>query len=305
MATGFPLISIVMCSYNGQKFIDAQLRSLEAQTYPNIEFICSDNNSTDETAAIVKSWCDKKEGRHFFSCSTKGLNSNFYSALVHATGEYVIFCDQDDVWLPNKVEKLVTFHQQYPQSSLVYCLSKEFYGDVPGDTQVGKRNYLEGTDIRRTMLISFTLGHNICIKNEVLKKMPPSPDEVIAFDWWITVCAMCLGPIMCLPEVLTFWRKHETNTTHFLNSDFFYKSRIRYLERFQRNPLIKPVDKNWITQLVKHLSELREKKFSFGLLKFYMVNANTIFFYKTKKNPLTKWFSFLKWSIRMSKQSHA
>lgn len=305
MATGFPLVSIVMCTYNGENFIDAQLHSLEQQTYPNIEFICSDNNSTDKTAVLVKAWCSKKENRLFFSCEAKGLNSNFYSALAHATGEYIIFCDQDDVWLPDKVEKLLAFHQQHPHSSLVYCLSKEFYGELPKDTSIGQRNYLEGTDIRKTMLISFTLGHNLCIKNELLQKMPPSPDEVVAFDWWITVCAMCIGPIKCLPEVLTFWRKHATNTTHFLNSDYFYKSRIAYLQRFHDNPLVKEEDKKWINELIKQLSELGDKKFSFGLLRFYLANANTIFFYKTKKNPFTKWISFFKWSVKMSKQSHA
>ena len=229
--TVFPLVSIVMCTYNGEQYINGQLRSLEQQTYPNIEFICSDNNSTDSTATILKDWCNKKTERNFFNCTVKGLNSNFYSALSHATGEFIIFCDQDDVWLNDKVEKLVAFHQQNPHCSLVYCLSKEFHGELPTDTAIGKRNYLEGTDVRKTMLISFTLGHNLCIKRVVLKKMPPSPDEIIAFDWWITVSAMCLGPIKCLPEVLTFWRKHSTNTTHFLNSDLFYKSRIAYLEK--------------------------------------------------------------------------
>ena len=304
MTAGFPLVSIVMCSYNGELFIKEQLTSLEQQTYPNIEFICSDNNSTDATSSILKKWCSEKPGRNFFNCAVKGLNSNFYSAIAHASGEYIIFCDQDDIWLPVKVEKLVAFHQQHPESSMVYCLSKEFRGEVPADTTIGKRNYLEGTDIRKTMLISFTLGHNICIKNEVLKKMPASPDEMIAFDWWITVSAMCIGPVKCLPEVLTFWRKHPNNTTLFLNSDLFYKSRIAYLQRFGNNPLMKPAHKEWISKMIKKLSELENKKFSLGLLKFYLLNANTIFFYKTKKNPFTKWISFFKWSVRMSRQSH-
>jgi glycosyltransferase involved in cell wall biosynthesis len=305
MDTGFPLVSVVMCTYNGELFIEEQLRTLEQQTYPNIEFICSDNGSTDNTAGILKNWCSRKQGRHFFICQEKGLNKNFYSALSHATGGYIIFCDQDDIWLENKVERLVSFHQQHPQNSMVYCLSKEFNGEVPTDTHIRKRNYLEGTDIRKTMLISFTLGHNMCLKKEMLNKMPQSPDEVIAFDWWITVSAMSIGPIKCLPEVLTFWRKHANNTTLFLNSDLFYRSRIGYLKRFCDNPLVKEEYKAWISSMIKHLSSLEKKKFSFGLFWFYLANANTIFFYKTKKNPLGKWVSFIKWSARMSKQSHS
>lgn len=299
-----PLVSIVMCTYNGESFIREQLNSLAAQTYPAIEFICSDNNSTDDTAGIVQHWCNESANRHFFTCTQQGLNKNFYTAIEKARGEYVIFCDQDDVWLPEKVQQLLLFHQQYPDSSLVYCLSKEFNGSVPTDTVIAKRNCLEGTDIRKTMLVSFTLGHNICIKRALLQRLPPSPDEVVAFDWWITVSAMCTGPIKCLPTVLTFWRKHQQNTTLIINSHLFYISRVQYLQRFYQHPLITPKNKEWIKEIQGHLAGLKNKKFSVSLLFFYLRYANIIFFYKTKNNPLLKWVSFIKWSVRMSRQQY-
>jgi hypothetical protein len=63
--------------------------------------------------------------------------------LAHATGAYIIFCDQDDIWLPNKVEKLIAFHKQFPLSSMAYCLSKEFNGEVPADTIIGHKHFKE------------------------------------------------------------------------------------------------------------------------------------------------------------------
>lgn len=308
MSTGkthTPLVSIVMCSFNGEKYLAEQLQSLQNQTYQNIEFICSDNSSTDNTMAILQTWCSQNSNRHFYTCGIKGLNSNFYSAIKYATGEYIIFCDQDDIWLRDKVEKLVKFHQQNHKASLVYCLSKEFNDDsIPSDPVIKKGNCLEGSDIRKTMLISFTLGHNICIKKDLLYALPQSPDETVAFDWWITVSAMCTGPIKCLPEVLTFWRKHSLNTTHELNEGLFYKSRLAYLQRFSTNHLISPVDKKWIQEMIEEFSKLQNNSSSFSLAMHLLKNAPTIFFYKTKKNPVGKWISFLKWSLRMSKQQY-
>lgn len=300
-----PLVSIVLCTYNGERYLSQQLQSLEQQTYPNIEFICSDNNSTDNTPNILNDWFKQNNNRKFFNCYTKGLNSNFYSAVSHATGKYIIFCDQDDIWLPNKVEKLVVFHQQHPEASLVYCLSKEFNDEaVPTNNSIRQGNHLEGSDIRKTMLISFTLGHNICIKKEVLLSLPPSPGETIAFDWWITVSAMCKGPIRCLPEALTFWRKHAVNTTHEINKGLFYKSRIAYLQTFLQNDLIKEPCKKWIRGMIEQFKKLETKTSSFSLAMHLLKNAPTIFFYKNKKNPIGKWISFLKWSLRMSKQQY-
>ena len=108
------LVSVVLCARNGAAFIGEQLKSLEQQTYPSLEFICADNSSTDGTADILRAWCEDKLNRKFISCTAPGLNKTFFTAMQYATGEFIIFCDQDDVWLPNKIEALVNFHLGTP-----------------------------------------------------------------------------------------------------------------------------------------------------------------------------------------------
>ncbi len=302
---GYPLVSVILCTFNGQRFIAEQLSSLENQTYKNVEFICSDNNSTDTTSQILKDWCEKSQSRKFFTTTEKGLNKNFYSALVHASGKYIIFCDQDDIWVETKVQELVAFHEQNPDASMVYCLSKQFSDKIPTDIQVKKgSNYLEGTEIRKTMLISFTLGHNILIKRTLLDKLPVPLNEAVAYDWWITVSAMCTGPIKCLPKVLTYWRQHSSNTTISINEGLFYISRITYLYQFLQNNLIQAKDKEWIKSAIDRFSLLETQNWSFRLCSFLLSNAPYIFFYKRKKNIILKWISFLKWSIRMSSKNY-
>jgi glycosyltransferase involved in cell wall biosynthesis len=299
-----PLVSIILCSYNGEEYLEEQLHSLDTQTYKNIEVICSDNNSTDKSAEILSNWCNKQTNRKLIHCSEKGLNKNFFDAIKHAKGDFVIFCDQDDIWMPDKVEKLLRFHQENEQASMVYCLSDQFTGNTPGISSKINIIPLEGDDIRKTLLISFTLGHNILIRKSILDKIPVPPNESVAYDWWITVSAMCMGFVKCLPEVLTHWRQHTNNTTKKINDDYFYSGRIQYLQAFSKNKLVSKDYQQWINEAINNFASLREAPFSFRLFRFILSNARLIFFYKKKKNGLQKWISYTKWAFRMSKRNY-
>lgn len=298
-------VSVVLCSRNGIAYLDQQLDSLEKQTYPHLEFICSDNMSVDGTAEKLRLWCEKKENRIFISCSEEGLNRNFFHALKQVSGEMVIFCDQDDIWFPEKVEKLVSFMMKHEDASMVYGLSKPFYNEIPNDAHIKTINRLEGTDIRKTMLTSFTLGHNMLVRKTVLDRIPVPATETVAYDWWITICAMCIGPVYCLTEVVTFWRQHQNNTTTRLNAGLYFESRISYLKTFQEISLISPSDKKWISEALDAFETLKETSFSTTLFRFIFKNRSLLFFFKQKNNPVSFVISSIKWAYRMSKRNYA
>src|SRR6478609_835146 len=116
-----PLISIVLCSYNGAKFIDEQIQSLLQQTYPNLEIIISDDASTDGTQAILKKYKTHPAFKIFLQQTNLGPIKNVAFALQQAIGSFIAFCDQDDIWLPQKIE---TLHAQIGDDLLVYCDSE-------------------------------------------------------------------------------------------------------------------------------------------------------------------------------------
>lgn len=295
-----PLISILLCTYNGAEFLQEQLDSIDAQTYKNLEVICSDNGSIDGSYHILERWCKVDSHKQLTKQESPGLNKNFYNALQFATGEFIMFCDQDDVWLPSKVEKLVTFILNNKQTSMCYALSQQFNGNTPTQIAVMKpAPRLEGRNFKKTLLNSFTLGHNMIISRQFLKKIPIPETEVVAYDWWITVGAMCLGEIKCNEEVLTFWRQHPHNTTKVLNEPFFYQSRQEYLKTFLQLSLIPTDTKKWISEAIQHFERLNHKKFSTQLFLFLMKYADQLFFYKLKKGP-QKWISFGKLAFKMS-----
>jgi len=97
------MISVCMATFNGEKYIKEQINSILIQLDYKDELIISDDGSTDKTMEIIHKFDDKRI-KLFENKNMHGYAHNFENALKQATGDYIFFSDQDDVWLPNKVE---------------------------------------------------------------------------------------------------------------------------------------------------------------------------------------------------------
>ena len=98
-------VSVVMATYNGEKYIREQLDSIINQTYPIHEIIIQDDCSTDGTVAIIEEYVTRHANiKLFVNEQNLGFNENFKTAVMRATGEYIAISDQDDVWFPEKIE---------------------------------------------------------------------------------------------------------------------------------------------------------------------------------------------------------
>ena len=105
------MISVCMATYNGQKYIKEQIDSILCQLGHADELVISDDHSTDLTPDIIKSYDDKRI-KFFYNELKKGVTHNFENALLKSKGDILFLADQDDVWLPGKLEKMVDFMQQ-------------------------------------------------------------------------------------------------------------------------------------------------------------------------------------------------
>src|ERR1700744_3577317 len=96
-----PLISVALCTYNGEKYIKEQLDSIINQTYTCIEVIIVDDGSTDSTYDIISDYALRDNRIKCFKNETNlGFNKNFEKAVSLTSGEYIAISDQDDIWLP-------------------------------------------------------------------------------------------------------------------------------------------------------------------------------------------------------------
>lgn len=116
-------ISIALCTYNGERFLQEQLDSLAAQTRLPDEVVVGDDGSTDRTLEILEQWAETvpfpvRIQRNELQL---GCTNNFLSTARRSSGDVVFFCDQDDVWLPDKLAKMMRVFEEQPDTGLVYC----------------------------------------------------------------------------------------------------------------------------------------------------------------------------------------
>lgn len=103
-------IQVLMSTYNGEKYLKVQLDSLLKQTWQNVQILIRDDGSTDRTVEILEKYAKEHENISFYAGSNLGVIQSFFHLLRHSSqeAEYYAFADQDDYWMPEKLERAVT-----------------------------------------------------------------------------------------------------------------------------------------------------------------------------------------------------
>src|SRR5579875_3123867 len=202
------LVSVVMATYNGEKYLSTQLDSVLQQTYSNLEITIVDDGSTDSTKEILNSYAKKyKNITVIFNEKNLGYVKNFEKGCKFSIGDFIALCDQDDYWLPDKIEKMLN---AIDDCAMVFCNSLLCDEDLKStgvcisDRAVCKpfSSCLEQAVFCRIY------GHATLIKRSLIEKVIPFLD-VIPHDWWLSYLATLHGGINYLPEVLVWYRQHS------------------------------------------------------------------------------------------------
>jgi glycosyltransferase involved in cell wall biosynthesis len=251
-----PLISIVLCTYNGEAFLRAQLDSLVAQSYTNLEIVVCDDRSTDGTRAILEEYGRDERFRLHFNEQNLGYSRNFEQCTAMARGRYISFCDQDDIWMPE--------YMAIEGYSLVF--SDSLLVDKDGNS-LGKklsdiRRLISFTDTKGFVFYNMVSGHTMLIEQAVLQKGLPIPPKEY-HDWWFAVIAATLKGGYYLDEVLTHYRQHDKTVTINIVDKRNHKSRARRerWEKYER-------DLRWIGDIIGVTSGT-ERAFHERLLALY------------------------------------
>ena len=206
----FPLVSVVLGTYNGEAYLEEQLCSVLAQTYPALEIIAIDDGSRDRTVGILGEYARRDPRiRVIVNERNLGFIRNFEKGCRLAGGRYIALCDQDDYWFPEKIEKMVKAIGDHP---MVYCDS-----DLCGEDlqPLGRRisdlvHYQSFDDCRQLCVFSRMYGHATLITRELFEKASPFLEEV-PHDGWLAYHATLDGGVLYLPEVLVKYRQHAGN----------------------------------------------------------------------------------------------
>lgn len=225
-----PLVSVVLATYNGEKYLSKQLESLFEQTYSNIEIIAVDDKSSDNTVNILQEYAAKHNNMKVYVNEINlGFIKNFEKGCTLTSGSFIAFCDQDDYWVADKIKKMTAAIGEHP---VIYC-----------DSVVCDEN-LNSKGIKISDLVNFKLWNN-CLQLVVFCRIYAHAMlfkksffniaypflAVIPPDWWLPYLSTFHGGMKYLPEPLVLYRQHQDNVSGVVGSKRKKRNKISRSER--------------------------------------------------------------------------
>jgi len=229
------MIDILLSTYNGEKYITQQLQSLFDQTVDDWTLWIRDDGSTDNTVAIIETFQQQFPNKIKILQDNKGnvgSTRSFELLLEQSNNAYIMFCDQDDVWLPTKIEhSLQKMHELEKKHQPIVVFSD--LQIVDSELQLIHPSFLEQNKLRMDIATQFkyicvancVAGCTILMNREAKKQVLPFPAEIPMFDWWIAAKIARIGILDYIPDATILYRQHASNVcgTHTVSYTHYIK----------------------------------------------------------------------------------
>lgn len=241
-------VAILLCTFEGQRFLSDQLESLRNQTYPDWDLWVSDDGSQDATRGILESFRDRpaRNRMSIHNGPAEGFVANFLSLVCHAsiTADYYAFSDQDDVWEPEKLARAVNWLKTVPHDvPALYC-SRTRLVDAD-DNEIGLSPLFPKSPSFANALTQNVGGGNTMVFNQSARELICQAGEavdVVAHDWWAyLVVTGCGGQVFYDPVPSIRYRQHENNL---IGADSSWSARLVRLGQMFRGRFSQWTDRN-------------------------------------------------------------
>lgn len=233
-------LAILLATYNGERYLQEQIDSLYSQTYKNWSLFIHDDGSTDSTLEIINKNASKHDNIIVLNYpSHKGAKENFFSMLQTVDAAYYMFCDQDDVWVENKIavsiKRMHELEKQFNNSEIPIIVHSDLYV-VNSNMELVDKSFWHYSGIRpdyinnfeRLMPCNLVTGCTMLI-NQKAKYVSFSYSRKYAHmhDAWITACVMKVGGIVSeIKTPLVYYRQHLGN---FIGANKQHPFRVVYI----------------------------------------------------------------------------
>ncbi|WP_133966032.1 glycosyltransferase [Eubacterium limosum] len=225
-------ISVVVATYNGEKFLESQLDSIFSQIEENDECIITDDGSVDNTIPIIKKYIKKygKKNIILVNGKGKGFVKNFENGINYCNNEIIVFSDQDDIWEDSKIETIKEVFAFHPEYEVVLHNAKVINesGITIMDSYWEDRNARHGI-IKNIIKSSYT-GCCMAVKKEFVNTLIPFNKYTISHDMCIGIISEKRKSAYFLDKKLISYRKHSSNYSQKLKVISKIKVRLRLLQ---------------------------------------------------------------------------
>jgi len=200
-------VSIVICTYNGERYLKEQIDSILGQTYPLHEIIIQDDGSTDGTVKIIQNYVQQHGSLIKFFVNqdhSNGVNSNFFGAMSKATGDYIAISDQDDIWEPDKIALQM---EKIGDNYLCTCQSKPFSTDGTFVHFDGRKRNLHLLHL----LFQSVAEHTMLIDSKLLDIFPQDSEiyHLSLYDTCLGITAAAYNKVTSVNKPLVNHRRHS------------------------------------------------------------------------------------------------
>jgi glycosyltransferase involved in cell wall biosynthesis len=213
-----PRVAILMCTFNGERFLKEQLNSFATQTHQDWTLWVSDDGSTDQTLGILRAtqadWgADRLK---IVEGPRKGFARNFLSLACRPEieAEYFAFSDQDDIWLPEKLHRAIGMLEKLPNNTPSLYGSRTQLIDVEGKVIGLSKLTPDDLSFNNALVQNFACGNSMVINQQlrdVLQFAGPNLD-IVSHDWWLYLLATAIqGNVIFDDQPFIHYRQHKNN----------------------------------------------------------------------------------------------
>ncbi len=234
-------IQILLATYNGSRFVEEQLESICRQKLPDeatMSLLVSDDNSTDDTLSLVEPFFQKGlNGNYIVKLnqevnfeSLTGACGNFSFALNQCSSEHIMFCDQDDYWLENKIsltlKKMKEVEDVYGKDTPILIFTDLSVVDenleiiAPSFFSYQSMEAAWSDKLSQLMIQNVAPGCTMMVNRALLDIALPIPKEAVMHDWWLMLVANAFGKVEYVNEPTILYRQHGNNQVGAQNLKF-------------------------------------------------------------------------------------
>lgn len=233
-------VSVALAAYNGERYIRQQIDSILQQLGDRDELVISDDGSTDRTIQIIRSYTSKDPRVRLLAGPGRGIKQNIAHALANTKGAYIFLADQDDVWMPDKVRRVLAVFREKKCHVVVHdCI-------VTGEdlAQILYPSFFvyrgSGAGVWSNIWKNKYIGCCMALRRELLPYILPVPDDIQMHDQWIGVINdRHRGGSCFLNEPLLYYRRHDGNVSDFSKNTIpvMIQNRLLFLWRLVQSEL--------------------------------------------------------------------
>lgn len=243
------MIDILLPTFNGANFLDEQLCSISLQTYKNWRIITRDDSSSDDTVNIIKRWKSILNDKLLVIDGGEislGVNRSFSLLMERSEADYIMFCDQDDYWFPDKISKsfdLLTdvekkFGKSYP---ILVCCDLEIVNQdleliFKSFWKLRKDDPILLNDYEKLIAQSVVTGNTMILNKAAVNVSLPIKTDFFLYDQWISIKVAYYGQVFFLPECLVKYRQHSDNVLGSFQLDSKYLvGKVKFLPYYVKS----------------------------------------------------------------------